>query len=102
MPKSYKMIFHHVENQTERKHLEENSELMKELRIFECESRLKLGLRNGQEIFIPQMARRELILELLLHHHRDQQLTQFHSRLILINQLAIVQHSLPVEVPSHQ
>ena len=41
---------------------------MKELGIFECESGLKLVVRNGQEIFIPQMARREMILELHSTH----------------------------------
>ena len=41
---------------------------MKELGIFECESGLKLVIRNGQEIFIPQMARKEMILELHSTH----------------------------------
>ena len=64
----------HVENQTEHKHLEDKSELkkigliMRELGIFECESGLKLVIRNGQEIFIPQMARREMFLELHSTH----------------------------------
>ena len=52
---NYKMLVHHVENQTESKHLEDNSELkkvgvvMKDLGIFECESGLKLVVRNGQD-----------------------------------------------------
>ena len=63
-----------MENQTEHKHLEDNSELKKigviirELGIFECESGLKLVIRNGQEIFIPQMARKEMILEIHSTH----------------------------------
>ena len=70
----YKMLIHHVENQTERKHLEDNSELkqvgvvVKELGIFTCESGLKLVVRNGQELYIPQMARKEMILELHSTH----------------------------------
>ena len=41
---------------------------MRELGIFECESGLKLVIRNGQEIFIPQMARREMIPNLHSTH----------------------------------
>ena len=71
---NYKMLVHHVENQTESKHLEDNSELkkvgvvMKDLGIFECESGLKLVVRNGQEIFIPQKARGEMMMELHSTH----------------------------------
>ena len=41
---------------------------MRELEIFECENGLQLVIRNGQEIFIPQMARKERILELHSTH----------------------------------
>ena len=62
---SYRMMIHHVEQQTEHKHLEDNSELkkigliMRELGIFECENGRKLVIKNSQEILIPQMARKQ-------------------------------------------
>ena len=71
---SYRMMIHHVEQQTESKHLEENSELkkigviMRELGLFECENGRKLVVRNSQEILIPQMARKEILLELHSTH----------------------------------
>ena len=63
-----------MENQTEKKHLEDNSELkqigvsVKELGIFTCESGLKLVVRKGQELYIPQTARKEMLTELHSTH----------------------------------
>ena len=49
------MMTHHIKQQTESKHLEENSELkklgviMRELGLFECENVRKLLVRNSQK-----------------------------------------------------
>ena len=67
---SYRMMIHHVDQQTESKYSEENSELkrigviMRELGLLECKNGRKLVVRNGQEILIPQMARKEMLCEL--------------------------------------
>ena len=41
---------------------------MRELGLFECENGRKLVVRNSQEILIPQMARKEMLLELHSTH----------------------------------
>ena len=70
----YRMMIHHVEQQTENRNLEENSELkkigviMRELGLYECENGRKLVIRNSQEILIPKMARKEMLWELHSTH----------------------------------
>ena len=71
---SYKMLIHHVENRTDIKYVEENSEMRqiglasKELAIFTCKNGFKLVVRNGVELYIPAMARKEILAELHSTH----------------------------------
>ena len=70
----YRMMVHHVEQQTEHRNLEENSELkkigtiMRELGLYECQNGKKLVIRNSQEIIIPNLARKEMLRELHSTH----------------------------------
>ena len=70
----YRMMIHHVKQQTEHRNLEENSELkkigaiMRELGLYECQNGKKLVIRNSQEILIPKLARKEMLRELHSTH----------------------------------